>query len=185
MFLSQQGLLLNLSQLNFLHIATLYMLQLKHIPKQEKAIWSFSELSDFYLSLNLSVLAWFRHADELISWNQHNCVNSSELLRSLSLVAVMRLLGIPCRVVTNFQSAHDRNQNLTIDVYHADYGVRERPTRDSVWWEATISSYENINSEVQANVNLNKKTLAQIGHWLDTNDLNLLYCSVLWILMGV
>lgn len=97
----------------------------------------------------------------------------------------MRLLGIPCRVVTNFQSAHDRNQNLTIDVYHADYGVRERPTRDSVWWEATISSYENINSEVQANVNLNKKTLAQIGHWLDTNDLNLLYCSVLWILMGV
>lgn len=56
MFLSQQGLLLNLSQLNFLHIATLYMLQLKHIPKQETAIWSFSELSDFYLSLNLSVL---------------------------------------------------------------------------------------------------------------------------------
>ncbi|TMS19085.1 Protein-glutamine gamma-glutamyltransferase E [Larimichthys crocea] len=49
------------------------------------------------------------------------------------MCSVMRLLGIPCRVVTNFQSAHDRNQNLTIDVYHADYGVRERPTRDSVW----------------------------------------------------
>lgn len=49
------------------------------------------------------------------------------------LLPVMRLLGIPCRVVTNFQSAHDNNRNLIIDVYHADYGVREKTTRDSVW----------------------------------------------------
>lgn len=45
----------------------------------------------------------------------------------------MRLLGIPCRVITNFQSAHDNNKNLIIDVYHADYGVRERPSPDSIW----------------------------------------------------
>ncbi|KAM3620796.1 uncharacterized protein V6R79_002047 [Siganus canaliculatus] len=49
------------------------------------------------------------------------------------MCSVMRLLGIPCRVISNYQSAHDVDRNLTIDVYHADYGVRERPSRDSIW----------------------------------------------------
>lgn len=55
------------------------------------------------------------------------------LFVSLHLVPVMRFLGIPCRVITNYQSAHDVDANLAIDVYHADYGVREKPSRDSVW----------------------------------------------------
>lgn len=45
----------------------------------------------------------------------------------------MRFLGIPSRVVTNFRSAHDTNGNLTVDEYYADYGVREKPSHDSVW----------------------------------------------------
>ncbi|XP_041834883.1 protein-glutamine gamma-glutamyltransferase 5 [Melanotaenia boesemani] len=49
------------------------------------------------------------------------------------MCSVMRLLGIPCRVVSNFQSAHDTNKNLTVDNYYADYGVREKESRDSVW----------------------------------------------------
>ncbi|XP_061584210.1 protein-glutamine gamma-glutamyltransferase E [Cololabis saira] len=49
------------------------------------------------------------------------------------MCSVMRLLGIPCRVVSNFQSAHDTDRNLTIDVYYADYGVRERDSKDSIW----------------------------------------------------
>lgn len=47
----------------------------------------------------------------------------------------MRFLGIPCRVVTNYKSAHDTNKNLIIDTYHADYGVREKDSPDSIWWE--------------------------------------------------
>ncbi|XP_043978494.1 protein-glutamine gamma-glutamyltransferase E-like isoform X1 [Gambusia affinis] len=49
------------------------------------------------------------------------------------MCSVMRLLGIPCRVVTNYQSAHDTNKNLTVDTYYADYGVREKKSKDSVW----------------------------------------------------
>ncbi|XP_060925998.1 protein-glutamine gamma-glutamyltransferase E [Limanda limanda] len=49
------------------------------------------------------------------------------------MCSVMRLLGIPCRVVTNYSSAHDTNSNLIIDVYHADYGVAEKRSPDSIW----------------------------------------------------
>ncbi|XP_044077572.1 protein-glutamine gamma-glutamyltransferase 5 [Siniperca chuatsi] len=49
------------------------------------------------------------------------------------MCSVLRLLGIPCRVITNFESAHDNNSNLIIDVYHADYGVREKKSNDSIW----------------------------------------------------
>ncbi|KAI9519246.1 hypothetical protein NQZ68_030778 [Dissostichus eleginoides] len=49
------------------------------------------------------------------------------------MCSVMRLLGIPCRVVTNFQSAHDTNSNLTIDEYHSDYGVVKKASPDSIW----------------------------------------------------
>lgn len=49
------------------------------------------------------------------------------------MCTVMRFLGIPCRVVTNYKSAHDTNKNLIIDTYHADYGVREKDSPDSIW----------------------------------------------------
>uniref|UniRef100_A0A4W6BKE7 protein-glutamine gamma-glutamyltransferase n=1 Tax=Lates calcarifer TaxID=8187 RepID=A0A4W6BKE7_LATCA len=38
------------------------------------------------------------------------------------MCTVMRFFGIPCRVVTNFQSAHDTHNNLTIDYYHGENG---------------------------------------------------------------
>ncbi|XP_037621555.1 protein-glutamine gamma-glutamyltransferase E-like [Sebastes umbrosus] len=49
------------------------------------------------------------------------------------MCSVMRLLGIPTRVITNFSSAHDTNENLTIDEYHAAEGVRHTPKYDSIW----------------------------------------------------
>lgn len=49
------------------------------------------------------------------------------------LPAVMRCLGVPSRVVTNYNSAHDTNGNLVIDRYLSEDGVEERRSRDMIW----------------------------------------------------
>uniref|UniRef100_A0A3Q3XF67 Protein-glutamine gamma-glutamyltransferase 2 n=1 Tax=Mola mola TaxID=94237 RepID=A0A3Q3XF67_MOLML len=49
------------------------------------------------------------------------------------MCSVMRFLGIPCRVVTNFVSAHDNNGNLTIDAYYGEWGLGPRRSHESVW----------------------------------------------------
>jgi len=45
---------------------------------------------------------------------------------------VMRCLGIPARSLTNFESAHDTDGNLTID-YHYDSKNKPKENDDSVW----------------------------------------------------
>ncbi|XP_036389448.1 protein-glutamine gamma-glutamyltransferase 2-like [Megalops cyprinoides] len=44
---------------------------------------------------------------------------------------VSRALGIPCRVVTNFESAHDTNSNLVIELIYDEN--RNKISEDSVW----------------------------------------------------
>lgn len=44
---------------------------------------------------------------------------------------VSRALGIPCRVVTNFGSAHDTNSNLLIEFLYDEDG--NDISDDSVW----------------------------------------------------
>uniref|UniRef100_A0A8D0F8M8 protein-glutamine gamma-glutamyltransferase n=1 Tax=Strix occidentalis caurina TaxID=311401 RepID=A0A8D0F8M8_STROC len=46
---------------------------------------------------------------------------------------VLRSLGIPTRVITNFNSAHDTNINLSIDKYIDTSGKTLHLTEDSVW----------------------------------------------------
>ncbi|XP_076983742.1 protein-glutamine gamma-glutamyltransferase 5 isoform X2 [Tamandua tetradactyla] len=50
------------------------------------------------------------------------------------LCTVMRCLGIPTRVVTNFDSGHDTDGNLIIDEYYDNTGrILENKKKDSVW----------------------------------------------------
>ncbi|KAG7226689.1 hypothetical protein INR49_014037 [Caranx melampygus] len=49
------------------------------------------------------------------------------------MCTVMRVLGIPCRVVTNFNSAHDTNANMVIEEYYSETGQKLKHSNDSIW----------------------------------------------------
>ncbi|XP_037020409.2 protein-glutamine gamma-glutamyltransferase 2 [Artibeus jamaicensis] len=46
---------------------------------------------------------------------------------------VLRCLGIPTRVVTNFNSAHDQNSNLVIEYFRNEYGELEKNKSEMIW----------------------------------------------------
>lgn len=45
----------------------------------------------------------------------------------------MRVLGIPSRVVTVFNAAHDTDSNTTIEEYYSSTGEKLNISKDSIW----------------------------------------------------
>lgn len=63
-------------------------------------------------------------------------MNTSNLHADLS--SVCRALGLPCRSITNFESAHDTDANATIDKYFKIEDGKRVDLRgmasDSIWY---------------------------------------------------
>ncbi|CAJ0948792.1 unnamed protein product [Ranitomeya imitator] len=49
------------------------------------------------------------------------------------LCTVLRCLGIPTRVITNFNSAQDKNGNLYIDIFYDNRGSSNKSVQDLMW----------------------------------------------------
>ncbi|KAJ8259452.1 hypothetical protein GJAV_G00169420 [Gymnothorax javanicus] len=79
---------------------------------------------------------WNGSVDILRRWNKyyHHPVKYGQCwVFAAVMCTVLRCLGIPCRPVTNYESAHDTHGNLIIDEFYSDYGVKPKESHDSVW----------------------------------------------------
>ncbi|XP_067096222.1 protein-glutamine gamma-glutamyltransferase 5-like isoform X1 [Osmerus mordax] len=83
-----------------------------------------------------SPLEWTGSADILKTWAQSSfssvCYGQCWVFASV-MCTVMRVLGIPSRVVSIFNSAHDTNSNLVIEEYYTHTGTKLNLSKDSIW----------------------------------------------------
>lgn len=54
-------------------------------------------------------------------------------LLSAPVSPVLRCLGVPTRVVTNYNSAHDQNSNLLIEYFRNELGELESDKSEMIW----------------------------------------------------
>ncbi|KAL7853247.1 hypothetical protein AOLI_G00200910 [Acnodon oligacanthus] len=79
---------------------------------------------------------WSSSVDILRKWFKNACrpVKYGQCwVFAAVMCTVLRCLGIPCRAVTNFESAHDTNNDLLVDEYINDYGLLNKDGKDSIW----------------------------------------------------
>ncbi|XP_018544401.1 LOW QUALITY PROTEIN: protein-glutamine gamma-glutamyltransferase 2-like [Lates calcarifer] len=75
---------------------------------------------------------WIGSGDILRQWAESGPVRYGQCWVFAAVACtVSRALGIPCRVVTNFGSAHDTDANLVIENLYDENG--ERISEDSIW----------------------------------------------------
>ncbi|XP_068598549.1 transglutaminase 5, like [Brachionichthys hirsutus] len=80
--------------------------------------------------------SWTGSGEILRQWAQtgHSPVKYGQCwVFAAVMCTVMRVLGIPCRIVTNFNSAHDTNDNLVIEEYYTETGQKLNCGKDSIW----------------------------------------------------
>ncbi|KAM6924926.1 protein-glutamine gamma-glutamyltransferase 2-like [Xenentodon cancila] len=79
---------------------------------------------------------WSGSADILRQWAASSCkpVRYGQCWVFASvLCTVMRVLGIPSRVVTVFNAAHDTDANMTIEEFYTSTGEKLSLSKDSIW----------------------------------------------------
>ncbi|KAE8575522.1 hypothetical protein XENTR_v10003861 [Xenopus tropicalis] len=81
----------------------------------------------------VSPTSWSGSARILRSWRDNGPVKYGQCwVFAGVLCTVLRCLGIPARVISNFESAHDGNSNLLIEEYFDEKGT-QLGSPDSVW----------------------------------------------------
>uniref|UniRef100_A0A8C8ES48 Transglutaminase-like domain-containing protein n=1 Tax=Oncorhynchus tshawytscha TaxID=74940 RepID=A0A8C8ES48_ONCTS len=84
----------------------------------------------------LNMVQWTGSTDILKLWGRSNFspVRYGQCWVFASVMCtVMRVLGIPSRVVTIFNSAHDTNGSLVIEEYYTNTGGEINMSKDSIW----------------------------------------------------
>ncbi|KAL7832935.1 hypothetical protein SRHO_G00299530 [Serrasalmus rhombeus] len=84
----------------------------------------------------ISPMAWRGSVEILRTWNSTSCLPvryGQCWVFAAVACTVSRALGIPCRVVTNYLSAHDTNANLVIERYVDENGQLQNISKDMIW----------------------------------------------------
>uniref|UniRef100_A0A8D0HTV2 Protein-glutamine gamma-glutamyltransferase 2 n=1 Tax=Sphenodon punctatus TaxID=8508 RepID=A0A8D0HTV2_SPHPU len=84
----------------------------------------------------VSPMSWIGSVDILRRWRKYGCqpVRYGQCWVFAAVACtVLRSLGIPTRVVTNYNSAHDTNSNLAIDRYLDELGSLQQQSKDMIW----------------------------------------------------
>uniref|UniRef100_UPI003AAD8477 protein-glutamine gamma-glutamyltransferase 2 n=1 Tax=Centroberyx gerrardi TaxID=166262 RepID=UPI003AAD8477 len=84
----------------------------------------------------VSPMSWKGSVEILQNWDTNACkpVRYGQCWVFAAVAcSVSRALGIPCRVVTNYLSAHDTNSNLVIERYIDQDGQPMQGSREMIW----------------------------------------------------
>uniref|UniRef100_A0A6Q2Z936 Protein-glutamine gamma-glutamyltransferase 2 n=1 Tax=Esox lucius TaxID=8010 RepID=A0A6Q2Z936_ESOLU len=84
----------------------------------------------------VSPMSWRGSVEILRNWDRTACepVRYGQCWVFAAVAcSVSRALGIPSRVITNYQSAHDSNSNLIIELFVDENGQLMKNSRDMIW----------------------------------------------------
>ncbi|KAM4842240.1 protein-glutamine gamma-glutamyltransferase 2 [Thomomys bottae] len=84
----------------------------------------------------VSPMSWIGSVDILRRWKDHGCQHVKYgqcWVFAAVACTVLRCLGIPTRVVTNYNSAHDQNSNLLIEYFRNEFGELESNKSEMIW----------------------------------------------------